>query len=70
MSTVNWEKPEWKKWESALGFKDVNGLNVENFMGGPAKPQTSIPAAVLDNVEDATISGSKARAEGRRYSSV
>ncbi|MGO8745523.1 MAG: glycoside hydrolase family 28 protein [Thermoguttaceae bacterium] len=59
--TVNWEKPEWKRWESALGFKDVNELYVENFTGGPANPQTSIPAAILDNVEDATISGSKAQ---------
>ena len=30
-------------------------------MGGPAQPQTGIPAAILDNVEDAMIFGSKAQ---------
>jgi hypothetical protein len=58
---VNWGKPEWKKWQSALYFEDVNGLRVENFVGGPAKPQTDIPAVVFDKVEDAAILGSKAR---------
>ena len=23
---VNWEKPAWEKWQSALYFKDINGL--------------------------------------------
>jgi hypothetical protein len=59
---VNWEKPAWEKWQSALSFEDVNGLQVENFVGGPAKPQTDIPAVVLNKVEDATICNSRARA--------
>ncbi len=58
---VNWEKPAWEKWQSALSFEDVNGLKVDNFLGGPAKPQTDIPAVVLDKVEDAVISNSRAR---------
>jgi hypothetical protein len=58
--TVNWEQPGWKNWQSALCFTDVDGLDLEGFVGGPAKPQTNFPAAVLDDVEDAAISGSKA----------
>ena len=67
---INWAKPEWKKWESALCFEDVNGLKVENFVGGPAKPQTDVPAVVLDKVEDATILGSKARPGTRVFLKV
>ena len=44
---VNWEKPEWNKWESALWFEDVNGLKVENFVGGPAKPANGHPGRGL-----------------------
>jgi len=58
---VNWEKPEWEKWRSALAFEDVSGLKVENFMGAPAKPQTGDPAVLLEKVEDATICNSRAR---------
>ena len=58
---VNWEKPAWEKWQSALSFEDVDGLKVDNFLGGPAKPQTDDPAVVLDKVEDAVISNSRAR---------
>jgi hypothetical protein len=59
---VIWEKPELSQWQSALSFLDVQGLKVENFVGGPAKLQTDIPAVVFDQVEDATICNSKARA--------
>jgi hypothetical protein len=52
---VTWEKPEWVNWQSALYFEDVNGLRLDNFLGGPAKLQTDNPAVVLDKVEDATI---------------
>jgi hypothetical protein len=58
---VNWEKPAWEKWRSALAFEDVSGLKVENFMGAPAKPQTGDPAVLLEKVEDATICNSRAR---------
>ena len=43
---------------------------MENFVGGPAKPQTDIPAVVLDKVEDAAISGSKARPGTRVFLKV
>jgi hypothetical protein len=59
---VNWEKPAWEKWQSALSFKDVSGLRVDNFVGGPANLQSSTPAVVLDRVEDATLCNSRARA--------
>jgi hypothetical protein len=52
---VNWEKPEWVNWQSALYLEDVDGLRLQGFVGGPAKPQTGIPAVVLDKVNDATI---------------
>ena len=59
---INWERPEWRKWQSALYFEDVNGLTLEDFVGGPARPQAGLPAVVLDRVEDAAILDSKARA--------
>jgi hypothetical protein len=59
---VNWEKPKWEKWQSALAFEDVSGLKVDNFLGEPAKPQTKDPAILLDKVEDAAICNSRARA--------
>jgi hypothetical protein len=52
---VTWEKPEWVNWQSALYFEDVDGLRLQGFMGGPAKPGTEIPAVVLDKVNDAAI---------------
>jgi len=58
---VVWDKPESAKWQSALSFQDVHGLRLEGFVGAPAKPQTDIPAVVLDQVERAAISNSKAR---------
>jgi hypothetical protein len=58
---VIWDKPELSQWQSALYFQDVEGLKLENFVGGPAKVQTDIPAVVLNQVEDATICNSKAR---------
>jgi len=56
---VSWEKPESAKWQSALYFQDVNGLTLDNFLGGPAKPQS--PAVVLERVQGASIRNSKAR---------
>ncbi len=58
---VIWEKPELNQWQSALSFQDVQGLNLDGFVGGPAKSQTDIPAVVFDRVEDATIRNSRAR---------
>ena len=58
---VTWEKPELNQWQSALHFQDVQGLNLEGFVGGPAKPQTDVPAVVFERVEDATIRNSAPR---------
>jgi polygalacturonase len=55
---VNWKKPQWVNWRSALYFEDVDGLKVENFSGRPAKPD--FPAVVFDKVQDATVRGSQA----------
>jgi hypothetical protein len=52
---ITWEKPEWVNWKSALYFEDVNGLQLQGFEGGPAKPETQIPAVVLDKVDGAVI---------------
>ncbi len=51
---VTWEKPEWVNWKSALYFEDVDGLKLQGFTGGPAKPDTEMPAIVLDKVNGAT----------------
>ncbi len=58
---VTWEKPELNQWQSALYFQDVQQLNLDSFVGGPAKPQTDIPAVVFERVEDATIRNSTVR---------
>jgi len=58
---VIWEKPESKKWQSALYFQDMQDVTVENFIGAPAKLQTGTPALVLDQVDGARIFDSKAR---------
>jgi hypothetical protein len=58
---VTWEKPELNQWQSALYFQDVQGLNLDGFVGGPAKLQTDIPTVVFERVEDATIRNSTAR---------
>jgi len=57
---VFWDKPESANWQSALSFEDVDGLTLDNFMGGPAKLQTETPAVIINNVQDARICNSKA----------
>jgi hypothetical protein len=59
---VTWEKPELNQWQSALIFQDVQGLKLDGFVGGPAKSPADIPAVVFNQVEDATICNSRARA--------
>jgi hypothetical protein len=57
---VVWDKPESKKWESALYLEDVSGLNVEGFLGRQAELGANIPAVILKQVEDAVIRNSTA----------
>ncbi len=59
---VHWEAPKYDKWQSALYFQDIDGLRVDNFLGGPAKPGSGTPAVVLNNVDGATIRNSQTRA--------
>jgi Glycosyl hydrolases family 28 len=56
---VQWEKPESAKWQSALYFDEVNGLELDGFSGAPAKAE--FPAVVFDQVEGATIVNSQAQ---------
>ncbi len=67
---VIWDKPESAKWQSALSFEDVDGLTLNNFTGGPAKLQTETPAVILNNVQDARICNSAARAGTQVFLSV
>jgi len=54
---ITWEKPDWVNWKSALYFEDVDGLQLQGFEGGPAKPDTQTPGVVLDKVDGAWIQG-------------
>jgi hypothetical protein len=67
---VVWDKPESAKWQSALDFEDIDGLRLDNFVGGPAKLQTGTPAVIFDNVQDATVCNSKARPGTQLFLSV
>jgi hypothetical protein len=58
---VIWDEPGSEKWESALYFQDVQGLELDGFVGRQAKLETEMPAVVLNQVEDAIIRDSKAR---------
>lgn len=52
---VFWERPESKKWESALYFEDVKGLLIDGFSGRQAKLGSNMAAVALNRVEGATI---------------
>jgi hypothetical protein len=65
---IIWEKPASGKWQSALYFQDVSGLRVDGFAGGPGKPDA--PAIVLNQVDDAEISNSKAQPGTRVFLGV
>lgn len=67
---VHWEKPAWDKWQSALYFEDVDGLQVHGFTGGPARTESAIPAVVFKNVQDAGVRNSRAVAGTQLFLSV
>ena len=52
---VNWEKPWFDKWESALSLQDIDRLQVDGFSGSSAFPERNIPAMVLDRVKGASL---------------
>jgi hypothetical protein len=58
---VIWDKPASEKWESALDFEDVQGLEIEGFAGRQAQPGAAMAAMVLNRVEDAVVRNSKAQ---------
>ena len=52
---VTWEKPTYDKWQSALLVEDVDGLQLDGFMGNAAWPEQNIPAVVLNGVRNANV---------------
>jgi len=67
---VIWDKPESNQWQSALYFEDISGLRLDSFTGRPAKLQTDLPAVILDQVDGARISNSKAQPGTQVFLSV
>ena len=57
---VQWDKPAYDKWESALVVEDVDGLQLKGFMGDAAFPDRNIPAVLLNRVENANVEQSVA----------
>jgi hypothetical protein len=52
---VIWDKPASDRWESAMSFKDVSGLTLEDISVRQGKPGVPTAAVVLDQVGDAII---------------
>jgi len=57
---VNWEKPAYGKWESALSLQDVNRLQVDGFAGSAGWPERDTPAVVLRRVSNVTLQNMEA----------
>jgi hypothetical protein len=60
---VFWEAPALDKWESALHFEDIDGLELADFAGRQAWLGRDVPAVVLDKVTGARLVNCQA-AEG------
>ncbi len=60
---VVWETPALDKWESALYFEDIDGLELADFTGRQAPLSHDAPAVVLDKVTGARLVNCRA-AEG------
>jgi hypothetical protein len=60
---VVWENPALDKWQSALYFEDVDGLELADFTGRQASLERDVPAVVLDKVTGARLVNCQA-AEG------
>ena len=59
---IFWEKPESKKWESALYIEDVKGLEIDGFSGRQAKLGSVVAAVTLNRVEGVTVRDCQAHA--------
>ena len=57
---VVWEKPALDKWQSALYFEDIDGLEVSDFRGRQAWPDQEAPAVAFDKVKRARVLNSQA----------
>ena len=57
---VNWDKPASDKWQSALEVEDVDGLQLDGFMGNAASPDRNDPAVLLNQVKNANVRSSVA----------
>ena len=57
---VIWDKPALDRWESALSFNSIEGLEVDGFTGRPAWIDREFPAISFTNVADAVVRNSKA----------
>ncbi len=58
---VFWDKPESERWESALAFRDVSGLTLDDISARQAKLGAGTAAVVIDQVEDAVVRDSRAQ---------
>jgi len=53
--SVTWEEPGSEDWKSALFLEDVDGLELDGFIGKQAFTATDEPAVVMKNVSNAII---------------
>jgi hypothetical protein len=60
---VFWGKPALDRWQSALHFEDIDGLELNGFAGRQASPDQDTPAVVFNKVTNARVFNSRA-AEG------
>jgi len=60
---VQWDKPALDQWQSALDLENVQGVELDDFVGRQAWPDRNFPAVEFNDVSDAMIRDSKA-AEG------
>ena len=59
--SVKWAEDKTEpKWASAASFRDVSGLELDNFTGRQGLKTSSFPALVFDNVMGAILRDSRA----------
>ncbi|MEW5900395.1 MAG: glycoside hydrolase family 28 protein [Acidobacteriota bacterium] len=64
---IFWEKPEFDRWRSALYLEDIRGLEVDGFVGRPARMEGEDAAVVLNQVETARLRQNRALAGTRVF---
>ncbi len=59
--SVKWAEDKTEpKWASAASFRDVSGLELDNFTGRQGLKDSPSPALVFENVKDAIVRESRA----------